>query len=518
MQRELHTGIELAVELDRQPTLPALLQTAAGQIERTFGLPHCWLLELDLSGRSLRCAAVNELGEFDCGDFSHPFAHVLQQGNAKEVSRTASYRLDHPGFQSLLNASGRPESVWLHPVKRKDGRLLGVLMMCGKVVDWSSVVDQPLFLGILTLLAFRWAAHLKHSDEVGQRRLLKNSLDHLHASVNAYQHSERLAGTLIGTSSAMVDLRNQIVRAAGSQLAVLVQGETGCGKDLIAQGLHQLSRRAARSLVVVNCAAIPESLLESELFGHVKGAFSGADKTKPGLLAQADGGTLFLDEIGDMPLNLQAKLLRVLETGRFRPLGAQREQCSDFRLVAATHQPLHALIQDGRFRRDLFYRLSQFPLTVAPLRERPDDLEPLSRHFVRAYSIREGAGPLGVSSQALQHLAGYSFPGNVRELRNLIEFACLQTDDGEDIRTEHLRLDLLTLQAAAGETAATEIPTDHTGRGVNDLRLAAQQFEARIIRARLRQYGGNRAKAAASLGLPKRTLAYKCQKFNLREN
>ena len=521
MQMELHTGIDLAVELVRQPTLPALLRTVTGQIERTFGVSRCWLLELELSGRSLRCAALSDHGEFECGDFSHPFAHVLQQGSAKEVSRAASYRLDHPGFQTLFEVSGKPDSVWLQPVKRDDGRLLGVLMMCGDASAWPGVVDQPLFRGMLTLLAFRWAGELNSSDHKGQRRLLKHSLDHLHANASIRERSEQLAGTLIGTSAAMVELRNQIVRAAGSQLSVLVQGETGCGKDLVAQGLHQFSTRAAGSFVVVNCAAIPDSLLESELFGHVKGAFSGADATKPGLLAQADGGTLFLDEVGDMPMALQAKLLRVLETRQFRPLGAQQEQSSDFRLVAATHQPLHARIKDGSFRRDLFYRLSQFPLTVTPLRERTSDFEPLCRHFIRAYAAREGSGPLGISSQALQLLAGYTFPGNVRELRNVIEFACLQTAVGDDIQAEHLRLDMLTPQAATADTSeisALSKPDSVLGEGVNNLRLAAQDFEAQIIRVRLHQYGGNRAKAAASLGMPKRTLAYKCQKYNVEEH
>lgn len=516
MQMELHTGIDLAVELVRQTTLPALLQTATAQIERTFGLQRCWLLELELSGRALRCAALHDHGEFECGDFSHPFAHVLQMGDAKKLSRAASYRLDHPGFQTLFDISGKPDSVWLQPVKRDDGRLLGVLMMCGGASAWPDVVDQPLFHGMLTLLAFRWAGELQNSDHIGQRRLLKHSLDHLHASASIRERSEQLATTLVGNSAVMMELRSQMVRAAGSQLSVLIQGETGCGKDLVAHGLHQFSSRLAGPFVVVNCAAIPEPLLESELFGHIKGAFSGADSTKPGLLEQADGGTLFLDEIGDMPLALQAKLLRVLETRQFRPLGAQQEQASDFRLVAATHQPLQERIKDGSFRRDLFYRLGQAPVRVAPLRDRPEDLESLCRHFIQAYAAREGAGPLGISSQALQHLVGYEFPGNVRELRNVIEFACLQAAADGDIQTEHLRLDLLTPDALPADVLTATVPAAPPGEGISDLRQAAQDFEAEIIRTRLRQYNGNRAKAAVSLGLPKRTLAYKCQKYKLQ--
>lgn len=350
--------------------------------------------------------------------------------------------------------------------------------------------------------------------------MLKRSLDHLHDAEALRDQCEALSETLIGPSPEMVELRSQIARAAGSQLSVLVQGETGCGKDLVARGIHRFSSRAGKPFVVVNCAAIPDTLLENELFGHTKGAFSGADCAKDGLMAQADGGTLFLDEIGDMPLALQSKLLRVLETRSFRPLGAQREQHSDFRLVAATHQPLQARIQEGAFRRDLFYRLSQFPLKVVPLRQRPTDLEALCRHFIREYTEREGAGPMGISSHALGYLAEYRFPGNVRELRNIIEYACLQTPAGDDIQPEQLHLDLLTLEEPPEmdlRATAPALPGLPPPEEIDDLRAAAQAFEAAVISARLRQYHGNRALAAESLGLPKRTLAHKCQKFNVTE-
>ncbi|MDI9243991.1 sigma 54-interacting transcriptional regulator [Marinobacter sp. CHS3-4] len=520
MQTELHTGIDLAVELLRQESLPDLLKVASRQLQNTFGLTRCWSLELDLSGRNLQCAALGEQGEFDCGDFSHPFAHLIQQGKARELSRAASYRLDHAGFQAMVDASGRPRSFWLEPITGEDGRTLGILVLCNEEPDWSGITGQPLYRGLLTLLAHQWVSQLRSSDHVWQRRLLKRSLDNLHDAESMRQRCQQLADTLVGSSMAMTDLRSQIVRAAGSQLAVLVQGETGCGKDLVAKGIHQFSDRAEGPMVVVNCAAIPDSLLESELFGHTKGAFSGADRAKEGLLAQANGGTLFLDEIGDMPMALQSKLLRVLESRHFRPLGAQQEQHSDFRLVAATHQPLSQCIEDGRFRRDLFFRLSQFPLRVLPLRDRPDDLEPLCRHFIREYTAREGSGPMGISSHSLKLLSGYHFPGNARELRNIIEFACLQTPVGDDIQPEVLRLDDLFpsqescfgAEESNGSLAGIP-PADE----IFDLRAASQAYEAAIIRERLRQYGGNRAQAAESLGLPKRTLAHKCLKYQVTE-
>jgi sigma-54 dependent transcriptional regulator len=523
MQMELHTGIDLAVELLRQDSLPQLLKVASRQLQNTFGLTRCWSLELDLSGRMLHCAALAdsaEQGEFDCGDFSHPFAHLIQQGKARELSRAACYRLDHPGFQAMFEASNRPRSLWLEPIKGEDGRTLGILVLCNEEPEWDGITAQPLYRGLLTLLSHQWVSQLRNSDQVWQRRLLKRSLDTLHDAQTMRQRCEQLAETLVGNSLAMTELRSQIVRAAGSQLSVLVQGETGCGKDLVAQGIHQFSDRAAGPMVVVNCAAIPDSLLESELFGHTKGAFSGADRAKEGLLAQANGGTLFLDEIGDMPMALQSKLLRVLESRRFRPLGAQQEQHSDFRLVAATHQPLNECIEDGRFRRDLFFRLSQFPLRVLPLRERLDDLAPLCHHFIREYTAREGAGPMGISSHALKLLADYAFPGNARELRNIIEFACLQTPVGDDIQPEVLRLDELfpTQESCFGEQpSGAGLVGLPPAEEVFDLRAASQAYEAAIIRERLRQYNGNRAQAADSLGLPKRTLAHKCLKYQVTE-
>lgn len=520
MQKELHTGIDLAVALIKQDTLPALLNTATSQLQKAFGLTKCWALELDLSGRTLHCGQLGDTSEFDCGDFSHPFAHVLQTGQPRELTRAASYRLDHPGFQTLFDASDRPRSLWLEPLAGEDGRTLGILVLCGDHPDWQGIVGQPLYAGIKQLLVHQWISQLQTRDQVWQRRMLKRSLDHLHDAETLRQRCEQLAHTLVGNSEAMVNLRAQVVRAAGSQLSVLIQGETGCGKDVVARGIHDMSDRASGPMVVVNCAAIPDTLLESELFGHTKGAFSGADQAKEGLLAQANGGTLFLDEIGDMPMALQSKLLRVLESRQFRPLGARDEQHSDFRLVAATHQPLQEGIEDGRFRRDLFYRLSQFPLRVIPLRERTEDLEALSRHFIRLYTEREGSGPLGISSHALHTLAGYNFPGNVRELRNIVELACLQTPAGDDIQPEVLRLDDLFADAGPAMDASVE-PKAMAGvpvaDDIRDLKAAAQAFEAAIIRERLRQYGGNRAQAAESLGLPKRTLAHKCLKYQVTD-
>jgi sigma-54-specific transcriptional regulator len=537
MQTELHTGIDLALALIGQKNLPDLLCTAISQMQKTFGLERCWALELDLSGRTLHCSALADqqssqgASEFVCDDFSHPFAHLLQSGRPCAVSRNAGYRLEHPGFQALIELSGRPGSMWLEPFFGSDGRTLGVLVLCSDQPEWASVTEQALYRSLCQIISHQWVSVLRNHDQIWQRRLLKRSLDHLQDAQLLRQRAKRLATVLVGHSQQMDELRLQTVRAASSQLAVLVQAETGCGKDVVAQAVHEFSARAKGPMVVVNCAAIPDTLLESQLFGHTKGAFSGADRAQEGLLTQARGGTLFLDEIGDMPLALQAKLLRVLESGQFRPLGAQQEQHSDFRLVAATHQPLQQAINDGRFRRDLFYRLNQFPLRIEPLRQRPDDLEALTRHFIRAYCEREGAGPQGISSRGLQRLKRYDFPGNVRELRNVIELACLQTPLGDDIQPDAIRLDDPfndgfdnngDAPPANGQCAQRSNNLDCECLAglpplaqVQDLKAAAQAFEAALIRQRLQQYRGNRSQAAQSLGLPKRTLAHKCLKYDV---
>lgn len=520
MQMELHTGIELAVDLIRQPDRVALLACATAHIERLFGITRSWLLELDASGRALICPRLDAGLRFECDDFSHPFSHVLREAKPRSLSSAGCARLDHAGLTALFDASHGADSIWIQPLVQEDKRTLGVLVLCGQDPVWDAVVGQPLFEGLLALLVHQWGAHLERVDRMWQQRMLSRSLNSMKDTETERQKNAMLAESLVGQSRCMTDLRAQIIRAAGSQLSVLVQGETGCGKDLVARGIHEFSDRKDGPFVVVNCAAIPDSLLENELFGHTKGAFSGADAAKQGLLAQANGGTLFLDEIGDMPMALQSKLLRVLETRQFRPLGAREEMHSNFRLVAATHQPLQTRIQEGGFRRDLFYRLSQFPIRVSSLRDRPEDLELLCRHFIHGFREREGSGPLGISSHALEYLKQYAFPGNVRELRNVIEFACLQTPEREDIQVEDLRLEVIaTPDAAVAEPEAGYVPQPGVPpmHQIDDLRAASQAFEAAIISARLRQFRGNRAQAAESLGLPKRTLAHKCQKFNVSE-
>jgi sigma-54-dependent transcriptional regulator len=249
---------------------------------------------------------------------------------------------------------------------------------------------------------------------------------------------------------------------------------------------------------VQNCAAFPESLLESELFGYRKGAFTGADRDRPGLFDAANGGTLLLDEIGDMPLSLQAKLLRVLQEGEIRPLGSNDTHKIDVRIIAATHRDLAVLVSEGKFREDLYYRLAQFPIELPALRQREGDILDLARHFADKACSFLRRDPLNWSDAALQHLGGYSFPGNVRELKGLVERAVLLCE-GSQLLAEHFSLSIETL------------PQDS---GLN-LRERLEKVERHLLLDCLRKNAGNQTLAARELGLPRRTLLYRLGRLNI---
>jgi len=307
------------------------------------------------------------------------------------------------------------------------------------------------------------------------------------------------AGALLGHSAAMRTVHKRIGLAAASDLPVLVSGETGTGKELVARALHRASARAGAAFVAVNCAAIPTELMESELFGYRKGAFSGAVADRPGLIREADGGTLFLDEIGDMPLPMQAKLLRFLQEGEVSPLGGRGAQKVDVRVVAATHRELAQLVADGRFRSDLRYRLNVVPIELPPLRERGDDIVLLAQHF-----LEEGASAARTLSAAAQaRLRAYPWPGNVRELRNAMQRCQVL------VRTPTIEahdLDEVLAGDAAEASAETPAPT---------LPEAIAQLEKRMIQAALTQAQGNRAEAARRLGIHRQLLYRKLDDYGL---
>ena len=295
---------------------------------------------------------------------------------------------------------------------------------------------------------------------------------------------------MIGKSSAMRKTCLLIGKVLHTPYTVLLRGETGTGKEVAARAIHECGPRRSKAFIVQNCAAVPENLLESELFGYRRGAFTGADRDRAGLFDAANGGTLLLDEIGDMPLSLQAKLLRVLQEGEIRPLGSNDTHKIDVRIIAATHRDLKKLMEEGKFREDLYYRLAQFPIQLPALRQRAGDIIELARHFAKKACTLLRCDPVRWSDAALEHLAVYSFPGNVRELKSIVERAVVLCGDGE-LRVEHFSLHI-------------EPFSDRVG-----LRERLKQIERNLVIDCLRKNAGNKTRAAHELRLPLRTLVYR---------
>jgi two-component system, NtrC family, response regulator AtoC len=313
-----------------------------------------------------------------------------------------------------------------------------------------------------------------------------------------------------GRDTAMSRVYDMAVRAAPSTISVLIMGETGVGKDVMARTIHGRSARAEKPFLAVNCAGLPESLIESELFGHEKGSFTGANQSKPGLLETADGGTIFLDEVGELPLTVQAKLLRVIELREVLRVGALKTRSIDVRFIAATNRDLEAEVMQGRFRRDLFFRLNGISLTIPPLRERPTELEALARSFVAEACAESGRSPAVLGREALEILFGYSWPGNIRELKNVMERA-LVLCEGE-ILPEHLPLEKMTHDARRYVIGAG-LPVDPAAPESIPVAPGPRAEEARRMRDALQAWGGNQTRAAQSLGMPRRTFVSKLDRY-----
>ena len=313
---------------------------------------------------------------------------------------------------------------------------------------------------------------------------------------------------IIGQSSAMREIYGVIDKVAATPSTVLISGESGTGKELIAQALHDQSTRAGKPLIKVNCAAMPQSLIESELFGYEKGAFTGATTSKPGRFTLADGGTLFLDEIGAIPAEMQVKLLRALQEGEFEPVGGIRTLKVDVRLVAATNRDLRQAIEEGEFREDLYYRLHVVQIHLPPLRDRKDDIPLLIEHFIAKFNQRLCRSIRGLDAGALARLTDYGWPGNIRELENVVE-RCILFCEGDLITEEDL-----PPEVTLGPTTRPALAGD---RSLKDhVRAAAERVERDFIARALRQTGGNVTHAARLLKISRKSLQNKMKELGLR--
>jgi two-component system, NtrC family, response regulator PilR len=339
------------------------------------------------------------------------------------------------------------------------------------------------------------------------RRLRRENLVLKHSEEERYRFCD-----IIGRSSQMTEIFEFIGRVAPSKASVLVVGESGTGKELVAKAIHRMSPRAGKPFVTVNCTAMPENLLESELFGHAKGAFTGAVSNKQGLVETAHTGTLFLDEIGELPLSIQAKLLRFLQEREFRRVGANEDRRVDVRVIAATNKTLETEIEQGAFREDLFYRLNVIRIKLPPLRDRDEDVPLLVEHFTRRFARDQRKSIDKVSSLAMRVLCNYSYPGNVRELENIVE-RCVTLEQCDHLTAEHLPTRLVGTAGTPGLPSDLDIPPE----GI-DLNRTMENLERKLMTRALEMTGGNRSRAARLLGISFRSLRYRLLKLGMDQD
>nr|WP_320113963.1 sigma-54 dependent transcriptional regulator [uncultured Desulfuromonas sp.] len=334
-----------------------------------------------------------------------------------------------------------------------------------------------------------------------ETQALKKEVEHLRTEKKRSQSSSRI----VAESSHMKNVLDMVSKIAQSDAAtVLVQGESGTGKELVARALHYDSPRSEQPFMAINCAAVPETLLESELMGHEKGSFTDAKSQKKGLFELANGGTVFLDEIGDMPMGTQAKLLRVLEERSFRRIGGTKDIHVDVRIVAATNKELLKAIDEGTFRKDLYYRIQVIPIYLPPLRERPDDILALAHHFVQHFNVEFGKNVTGFSNSAERYLLDYDWPGNIRELRNVIERAII-LESSDTLKLELLPREMLS-QAPATSNGNFQLPPE----GID-----IEVVEKQLIQQALALSNGNQSQAARKLHLGIDAFRYRMKKFGL---
>ncbi len=395
-----------------------------------------------------------------------------------------------------------------------DGALIGVLT--------ADAVDPDLFqaldLRFIQAVAALAGAQMRTIDLIEALEHKAQKMGLIAQDVIMQTHRARHS-ELIGRSQALQHLRREIQLVGPSDFNVLVTGETGVGKELVVRALHAASGRRQRPLLYLNCAAIPENLAESELFGHVRGAFTGAVSERAGKFELADGGTLFLDEIGELPLTVQPKLLRAIQQGEIQRVGSDRVQTVHVRLLAATNRDLAAEVAAGRFRADLFHRLNVYPLHVPPLRDRLDDIVLLVGHFCEQLRRGMGLGTISVHPQALARLAGYGWPGNVRELENVLARGVLQAASAIErgslvsLREEHLSLDPAAAALAPIRTVEQlPFPTGMT------LKTAVDDYKREIILQAVRRHSGNWAAAGRELGLHRSNLFKLVERLGIRKN
>lgn len=459
---------------------------------------------------------------------SKTIAPLLLVEDDQALANLISEELEAEGFQLVVAETLADAHAWLD--RQQPALIITDLRLPDghgmALVNTVMQQDESQRPGIIVITAFGSVRQAVEALQAGADDFLTKplDLDHFMLSVQKVLEHHQVRNELrqfrqmsqqsasfhgmLGKSRAIRTLFDQIRVVAKAQGPVLINGESGTGKELVARALHAESDRAKGPFLAVNCAGIPQELLESEFFGHATGAFTGAQKARKGLLQETQGGSLLLDEIGEMPLALQAKLLRALQDGSIRPVGQDKEVQVDVRIIAATHRDLKQKVAEGSFREDLYYRLETFAIQIPALRERDDDMELMAQQFVRQIAMTQSKPVKGFSVEALSLIRGYSFPGNVRELQNVVERA-VAFCDSDWIEPPHLPGRLMQTQAATAD-ASTQTTTDGIEK---EQRLLAgnvlptlDELQQRYVHMVLDEVNGNKRRAAALLGIGRRTL------------
>jgi len=463
-------------------------------------------------------------------------AHILIVDDENNIRRVLAAMLKREGYEVTTAADGeqalavmqkQPVSVVVTDLVMP--RVGGMDLLKRVVADWP---DVPVILitahgsvdsAVAALKAGAFDYVTKPFDQEELKKVIeKAARAHDLERQNVHAPVEATGSPLVGESPAMRAIHEMVARVADSPSTILITGESGTGKGLIAQELHRLSSRREKALIKVNCAAIPKDLVESELFGYEKGAFTGAVGSKPGRFELADGGTLFLDEVGEIPVEIQVKLLRALQESEFERVGGIKTLKVDVRLIAATNRDLKALIGEGRFREDLFYRLAVVPMELPPLRDRREDIPVLVSHFIEKFNRRLGKRVEGVDPEALQLLQAYGWPGNIRELENLMERSVLFAD-GPIVEAAQLPEALRDKAPGAAMAVASVGPlaaaasSSPTGTSMKEIvRQAQAELERELIARALEETGGNVTRAAKRLQISRKSLQVKMKDLGLR--
>ncbi|PTO81730.1 sigma-54-dependent Fis family transcriptional regulator [Vibrio splendidus] len=510
-------------------TLDAVL-TAARQM--TFA-KHGIIYVLDQTGQALIPSTAHhhekviashpwEPLQLDTVSEADPFNFAVRNGEVVLINELYTYNgYDCEGIYQTEQTLGlKSNNLLAWPLIDDESKTIGLLVLLD-----LSVIDNETALTEFCRMA---ASNIRHAiwlEQYGQviKSLSADNQALVRENTQLKKRTKKTYQGPIAESEEMVNVLSRLDKVLSLPVDVLLRGETGAGKEVIAKYIHENSNRSDQALIVQNCAAIPEQLLESELFGHRKGSFTGADKDKVGLFEAANGGTLFLDEIGDMPMLLQAKLLRVLQERKVRPVGASREIEVDVRVIAATHCNLMQQIKDGGFRADLFYRLNVFPITLPPLRSRQTDIIPLAEHFVQQTTTMLGLPQSpGLSANVRNQLLAYTYPGNVRELKNIIERSVLlsdfetitQIEFGEQIPEEIEPRQVVAPVTSTGQPTFEPEPLGDDDVAVG-LKEVVSQYERTVIIDCLNSCNWHTKRAAEQLSLPLSTLNHKMKKYDI---